>query len=156
MKSEIIKKGFFVILRLILGGIMVYGGYQKFAKPLPAPTDIITEIQSQDAEKTQKLLNNPNKLIIKNYIFGMKQTGYLWQVLGVCELVFGLMILSQYLSFVGALMLFPITLNIFFFHTFLTPDNTMGVIEGITFLCINILLITKEYDKFRPLLWIKL
>jgi uncharacterized membrane protein len=85
----------------------------------------------------------------------MKQTGYFWQLLGICEITFGLMILSQYLSFLGALMLFPITLHIFLFHVFLTPDNPVGILEGVVLLLINFLLIAKEYKKFKPLLWVK-
>jgi len=153
MNKKTIKTIFFVTIRLILGGIMLYGGYQKFAKPMPEPTQIITEIEK---DGSQKLTENTNKLIIKNYIFGMKQTGYFWQLLGVCEIVFGLMILSQYLSFVGAIMLFPITLHIFLFHIFLTPDNPVGILEGIGLLLINFLLIAKEYKKFQTLLWIKI
>lgn len=123
MNSNTINKIFFVVIRLMLGGIMLYGGYQKFAKPLPKPTQMITQIETEGSEK---LKEKPAVLVIKNYIFGMKQTGYFWQLLGICEIVFGLMILSQYMSFVGALMLFPITLHIFLFHTFLTPSNTVG------------------------------
>ena len=134
---------------------MLYGGYQKFAKPLPNPTQIITEIEEGGKQKIAALKEKPNKLIIKNYIFGMKQTGYFWQLLGVCEIIFGLMILSQYLSFVGALMLIPITLHIFLFHIFLTPDNSVGILEGVVLLLINFLLIAKEYKKIKSLLWIK-
>ncbi|WP_338815587.1 DoxX family protein (plasmid) [Bernardetia sp. Wsw4-3y2] len=152
MNSKTIKNIFFITIRLILGGIMLYGGYQKFAKPLPEPTQMITQIEK---EGSQKLREKPNILVIKNYIFGMKQTGYFWQLLGICEIVFGLMILSQYLSFVGALMLIPITLHIFLFHLFLEPDDTAELFQTGGFLVINILLIAKEYKKFKPLLWIK-
>ncbi len=152
MNSKTIKNIFFITIRLILGGIMLYGGYQKFAKPLPEPTQMITQIER---EGSQKLKENSDKLIIKNYIFGMKQTGYFWQLLGICEIAFGLMILSHYMSFVGALMLVPITLHIFLFHLFLEPDDTAELFQTGGFLAINIILIAKEYKKFKPLLWIK-
>ncbi len=152
MNSTTIKTIFFITIRLILGGIMLYGGYQKFAKPLPEPTQMIIQIET---EGSQKLKENLNVLIIKNYIFGMKQTGYFWQLLGICEIVFGLLILSQYMSFLGALMLIPITLHIFLFHLFLEPDDTAELFQTGGFLLINILLIAKEYKKFQPLLWIK-
>lgn len=155
MNSKTIKTIFFVTIRLILGGIMLYGGYQKFAKPLPEPTQMITEIEKEGSQKIKELKEKPNILVIKNYIFGMKQTGYFWQLLGICEIVFGLMILSQYLSFVGALMLIPITLHIFLFHLFLEPNDTAELFQTGGFLAINIILIAKEYKKFKPLLWIK-
>ena len=44
------------------------------------------------------------------YISGAKQTGYFWEVLGICELLFGLLLILQGTSFVGALFLLPITL----------------------------------------------
>lgn len=152
MNSKTIQNIFFITIRLILGGIMLYGGYQKFAKPLPKPTQMITQIEMEGG---QKLTEKPNILVIKNYIFGMKQTGYFWQLLGICEIVFGLLILSQYMSFVGALMLIPITLHIFLFHLFLEPDDTAELFQTGGFLLINILLIAKEYKKFQPLLWVK-
>ncbi len=33
MNSKTIQTIFFIAIRFILGGIMLYGGYQKFAKP---------------------------------------------------------------------------------------------------------------------------
>ncbi len=119
---------------------------------LPEPTQMITQIET---EGSKELKENPDKLIIKNYIFGMKQTGYFWQLLGICEIIFGLMILSQYMSFVGALMLFPITLHIFLFHLFLEPNDIAELFQTGGFLAINSLLLAKEYKKFRSLLWIK-
>ena len=99
--------------------------FETFLKmPLPEPTQMITQIETEGSKKIQEIKENPNKLIIKNYIFGMKQTGYFWQLLGTCEIVFGLMILSQYMSFLGALMLFQLPF-IFFYFTFSLPPTTL-------------------------------
>ena len=95
----------FIIFRIFLGGFMIYGGIQKFAKPSPTPIEVVekaNKFKSPEKENTlQKVL----------YINGAKQTGYFWQVLGVCELLFGLLLILQGTGFIGALFLLPITLN---------------------------------------------
>lgn len=110
----------YFLISLYVGGFMLYGGYQKFAKPLPAPTQMIETFEKEGATK----MKQDQKLIIRNYVFGMKQTGYFWQFLGFCELLFGLMVLSQYFRFLGAVMLMPITVQIFLFHLFLEFHDT--------------------------------
>jgi len=139
----------FIIFRLFLGGFMIYGGIQKFQKPLPTPIEVVEKAQkfsSPDQESTlQKVL----------YINGAKQTGYFWQVLGICELLFGLLLVLQGTGFIGALFLLPITLHIFLFHLFLEIEDLLELIQtGVLFL-INILLVLREKDKWKHLLWIK-
>ncbi len=142
----------FVIIRFALGGMMLWGGYQKFAKPIPNPLQIIEQIEK---EGTEKLREDINTLKIRNYIFGLKQTDYFWQLLGVCEILFGLMLISQFMGFAGAVMLIPITLHIFLFHLFLEPDDTNELIQtGLLFFA-NMVLVAKEFPKWKMLVWIK-
>ena len=89
------------------------------------------------------------------YINGAKQTGYFWQVLGVCELLFGLLLILQGTGFIGALFLLPITLNIFLFHLFLEPDDIKELIQTSALFGINIALVLKEREKWKHFLWIK-
>ncbi len=139
----------FIILRIGLGGMMVYGGIQKFQKPNPTPLEVVakaSKFQGPDQENTlQKVL----------YINGMKQTGYFWQILGICELLFGLLLILQRTSFIGALFLLPITLHIFLFHLFLESDEVGELLLTSGYLIVNIALITKEYKQWKKLLWIK-
>jgi uncharacterized membrane protein YphA (DoxX/SURF4 family) len=130
---------------------MLYGGYQKFTKPLPPPTQMIQNFEEQGAEKMKK----DDKLVIRNYIFGLKQTGYFWQLLGICEILFGLMMLSQYLRFIAAVMLMPIVLHIFLFHLFLEPHEKLELIQTALLFIGNIALIAKEFDKWKALVVIK-
>lgn len=146
------KKGIqilFILLRLLLGGMMVYGGIQKFQKPIPKPVEVVEtakKFTSPEKESTlQKIL----------YISGAKQTGYFWQVLGICELLFGLLLILQGTSFVGAVLLLPITLHIFLFHLFLEKDEIRELIQTGALFAINILLVLKEYKTWKHLLWIK-
>ncbi len=139
----------FILFRLFLGGMMIYGGIQKFEKPIPSPAEVLVKAQkfssSEKEETLQKIL----------YISGAKQTGYFWQVLGICELLFGLLLLAQGTGFIGALFLLPITLHIFLFHLFLESDELEELIQTGLLFVINIGLILREKDKWWSLLWIK-
>ncbi|PIA78824.1 DoxX protein [Gaetbulibacter sp. 4G1] len=139
----------FIIFRLALGGFMIYGGIQKFQKPIPEPIEVVEKAQkftSPDKENTlQKIL----------YISGTKQTGYFWQVLGVCELLFGLLLIIQGTGFIGAIFLLPITLHIFLFHLFLETDEIAELIQTGGLFVINIALVLREQEKWKHLVWIK-
>ncbi|XLS28867.1 DoxX family membrane protein [Flavobacteriaceae bacterium M23B6Z8] len=139
----------FILMRLFLGGMMVYGGIQKFQKPIPSPVEVV--------EKAQKFTGAEDKSTLQKvlYINGAKQTGYFWQVLGICELLFGLLLLLQGTGFLGALFLLPITLHIFLFHIFLEADELGELFQTGALFAINILLVLKERNKWKHLLWIK-
>ena len=139
----------YIALRLVLGGMMIYGGIQKFSKPMPTPQEVVEKAQKFSTPEKE----NTQKIIL--YINGMKQTGYFWELLGICELLFGLLLILQYTSLVGALLLLPITLHIFLFHLFLEPDEFGELLQTAGLFLINIALVVKERDKIKPLLWIK-
>ncbi|PHS67960.1 MAG: DoxX protein [Flavobacterium sp.] len=139
----------FIVFRLALGGFMIYGGIQKFQKPIPEPIEVVEKAQkfaSPEKESTlQKIL----------YISGAKQTGYFWQVLGICELLFGLLLIVQGTGFIGAIFLLPITLHIFLFHLFLEADEVGELIQTGALFFINTALVLREKEKWKHLLWIK-
>lgn len=139
----------YIVLRLLLGGFMIYGGIQKFQKPIPTPVEVVEKAEkftSPEKENTlQKIL----------YISGAKQTGYFWEVLGICELLFGLLLILQGTSFVGALFLLPITLHIFLFHLFLEADELPELFQTFGLFAVNIALVLKERRHWQHLLWIK-
>ena len=139
----------YIILRLVLGGFMIYGGFQKFEKTIPQPNEVV--------EKAKKFtsLEQQNTLQKILYISGAKQTGYFWQVLGICELLFGFLLILQGTGFIGALFLLPITLHIFLFHLFLESDEIGELVQTGGLFLINILLVLKEKEKWKHLLWIK-
>lgn len=139
----------FIIFRIFLGGFMIYGGVQKFENQNPTPIEVVDKAEkfkSPEKENTlQKIL----------YISGAKQTGYFWQVLGICELLFGFLLILQGTGFIGALFLLPITLHIFLFHIFLEPEEISELIQTGALFGINIALVLKEREKWKHLLWIK-
>ncbi|MEX0359499.1 MAG: DoxX protein, partial [Allomuricauda sp.] len=46
----------FIILRLILGGMMVYGGIQKFQKPIPSPIEVVEKAEKFKAPEKESTL----------------------------------------------------------------------------------------------------
>ncbi|MBC9795613.1 DoxX family membrane protein [Sinomicrobium weinanense] len=136
-----------IVLRLILGGMLVYGGFAKFSKPVPEPTQIIEQVQ-----KGEDLTSNIDLLKMRNYIFGMKQTGYFWPFLGIVEFLAGILLLSQVFGALGAIVALPVTLNIFLFHFFLKPGDMPGLLQTLGLLAINIWLIAAAYSRWKPLL----
>lgn len=129
--------------------MMIYGGIEKFEKPIPSPAEVLEKAQQFSAPEKESTLQ---KVL---YISGSKQTGYYWQLLGICELVFGLLLILQGTGFIGALFLLPITLHIFLFHLFLEADEVWGLLKTTALFLINILLVLKEKPKWKHLLWIK-
>ncbi|MFY7958043.1 MAG: DoxX protein [Flavobacterium macrobrachii] len=137
----------FIIFNLILGGMMIYGGMKKFEKPSPSPTEIVEKVKAG-----QEVAPSVEILKIKNYIFGMKQTGYFWQFLGIVELLVGLLLISQRFSLLGAIMALPVTIHIFLFHLFLEPHEIGELIQMTFLLIINLLIIAKGYKHWKGIL----
>lgn len=139
----------FIIFRLFLGAVMIGGGINKFKKSTPSAAEVVQRAQtllSPDQEDTlQKVL----------YINGSQQTGYFWQLLGICELLFGVLLVLQRTSLIGALFLLPITLNIFLFHLFLEADEIGELAYTGLLFFLNIALVLKEKEQWKHLLWIK-
>ncbi|PKQ62954.1 DoxX protein [Raineya orbicola] len=135
-----------IIVSLFLGWTLFWGGVRKFSKPLPAPTAQIEAFKKGELEKIDEAT-----LKIKNYIFGMKQTGYFWQFLGVSEILAGLLLFSQFFRFAGATIALPMTIQIFLFHLYLEPHEVGELIETAFMLLINVWLIAFEYPKWKHL-----
>lgn len=142
------KRYLFIALNLILGGMMFYGGIKKFEKPTPPPTEIIDTVKSgQEVAPTVEILK------IKNYIFGMRQSGFFWEFLGIAELLAGILLISQVFARVGAFVALPLTINIFLFHLFLEPHEVGELLQTLGLLVINLVLIAESYRIWKPLLW---
>lgn len=127
--------------------MMIYGGMKKFEKPSPSPTEIVEKVKAGE-----EVAPSVEILKIKNYIFGMKQTGYFWQFLGIVELLVGLLLISQRFSLLGAIMALPVTIHIFLFHLFLEPHEIGELIQMTFLLIINLLIIAKGYKHWKGIL----
>jgi uncharacterized membrane protein YphA (DoxX/SURF4 family) len=128
-----------VILRMALGGLFTYGGVQKF---IPKPARLQTEASVELP---------PYVVKIKAYIGGLKQTDYFWPMLGIVEIVGGVLLMSQFLALLGAVILVPVTLNIFLFHAFLEPHDTGELLMTSLYLLANLTIIGWYYPSLKPL-----
>lgn len=147
LSSSIVSYSF-VLIRVVLGVLFIYAGFTKFSKELPTPTETIEKLSGYVEKDNQKYFS------IVSYIDGIKHTGFAYQLLGISEILFGLLILIQFTSFVGAIFLIPITLHIFLFHVFLKWDEKIEVVyTGALFLA-NLFLLFKEKDRWKKLIWI--
>jgi len=135
-----------IILNLYVGGFLIYGSAGKF-KETPKVTEIVDKVKSGE-----EVAPSEDILKIKNYIFGMKQTGYMWPFLGIMELLAGVLLISQVFSRIGAFIALPLTTNIFLFHLFLEGHEVGELIQTLGLLVANIVLIAASYKLWKPLL----
>lgn len=131
-------KIFIIAVRIALGLLFVYGGVQKFI-PKPPRTPSAANVELPD-----------HVVKIKAFIGGMKETGYFWPFLGAVEILCGLLLLSQVFSLLGAVMLLPVTLNIFLFHLFLELHEPGELVMTGLYLIGNLILIGYAYPKLKP------
>ncbi len=131
-----------ISIRLGLGLLFVYAGSQKFNQEERKPK---TETQVQSISKPLP----PNVVKIKAYIGGLKQTGYFWPMLGIAEILCGLLLLSQVFALLGAVMLVPLTLNIFLFEVFLGDGDLIELITHGLYLVGNLLLLCYAWPRLK-------
>ena len=134
-----------LVLRLFLGTIMIIAGSGKFLKTSPTPIEVVEKASKED------ILSSTSTLQKVLYINGLKQTGFFWETVAICELLFGIFLILYRTYFVGALFLLPITLQIFLFHLFLEADEIGELIYCGFLLLINITLIFIEKDRWKSL-----
>ena len=136
MKNKIIK-GLMTGVKIGLGVLFIYAGIQKF-NPAPRP---------QASGYEAKLPDHVIKM--KELIGGMKQSSYFWEMVGIAEIVCGILLVSQVLAVLGAVMLVPVTLNIFLFHAMLEPHDTMEFLLTGAYLIANIGILAYHFPQLK-------
>jgi uncharacterized membrane protein YphA (DoxX/SURF4 family) len=133
------------ILSIILAIFMIEGGIDKFSGSKVDAEKTISKINKYSLEK--------NEVVIQKILFisGMKQTGYLWELIGFSEILFGLMIIIKRTRIIGAILLLPVTLNILLFHAFLEPDEILSLFHVALLFLINSIIIIFNRNKVKPL-----
>lgn len=135
------------LLSLILGIILINGGIKKFKGQTVGPRHHLENIKNGDWD------NTPDHVLrIRNYIFGMKQTGYFWQFLGISELLAGLLLATQLYRLIGLIISVPVTLQILLFHIFLEPHDIGELIYTALMFAVNIGLIAFHYPDWKGIL----
>ena len=135
----------FIILRFFLGGVMISSGAGKFFKPISNATEVVEKVNNET------ISNNTMTLQKVLYIGGLKQTGYFWEVVAFCELLFGIFLIFYRSYFLGTLFLLPITLQIFLFHLFLESDEVGELVYCGLLFAANITLIFVEKNRWKGL-----
>ena len=122
MKEKVV-----LAVRILFGLMFVNAGLNKFLSYMPMP---------EMTEQAGALMG----------AFGA--TGYMFLLIAVTELFAGVLILTKKYSALGAVLMMPITVNIFLFHAFLDPA---GLAMSIVLLGINIFLLYSQKKSFYPL-----
>jgi uncharacterized membrane protein YphA (DoxX/SURF4 family) len=135
----------FIVLRLFLGGVMISAGAGKFFKPISNVTEVVKKINDENISSSTMTLQ---KVL---YIDGLKQTGYFWEVVAFCELLFGIFLIFYRSYFLGSLFLLPITLHIFLFHLFLEPDEVGELVYCGLLFAVNVALMFMEKNRWKVL-----
>lgn len=136
-----------LIFSLILGAMLLYGGFGKFSKPIPTPTAVVIKAQKFQSIEQHTTLQ---KIL---YINGLQQTNYFWQFLGVMQIICGLLIISQVFTLFGAIMAFPIVINIFLFHLFLEFDEPIELVKVGGLLTINCWLMFTARKQLKSIMY---
>ncbi|MFD2288093.1 DoxX family membrane protein [Pedobacter petrophilus] len=118
-----------IIIRVLLGGMYLFASIPYFLKIMP------TEMPPMTADQT-------------TFMAGLTASVYLMPLIKATELVSGILLLIGRTAPLGALIIFPVTLNIFLYHAFLGPKQLPMVAVMLIF---NVLLFFAYRQKYLPL-----
>jgi uncharacterized membrane protein YphA (DoxX/SURF4 family) len=115
------------IVRLVLGIMLVIFGSNKFLHfiPLPPPTGSAGDFMNS-----------------------LGATGYIFPIVGILEVVIGIMLLFKKWVAFALVLLAPISINILLFHLFL---DIPGVSAALLVAILNGVLIYKHWKQYTPL-----
>lgn len=91
-----------IIVRVLLGLMFLFASVSYFLNLFEAP---------------------PMEGDVKKFNEGMAASGYLFQLVKAIELICGLAFLTGFFVPLAAVVILPITVNIFLFHAFLGPEG---------------------------------
>lgn len=115
------------LMRILLGIILLVFGLNKFLNFISAPA------LPENAEA---------------FITSLATTGYVLQVVGVIEILIGLLLLiNKWVAF-ALVVLVPISVNILLFHLFL---DIPGISGALLVTILNGILMYKLWPKYKPL-----
>jgi len=121
------KEKLITVIRFLLGLMMVNAGLNKFFHYIP---------MSEMSQSAMDLMG----------AFGASE--YMLPLIAITEIVAGVLLLTKRYVAVGAVLMMPITVNIFLFHMFL---DTAGMGMGVVLLLINIAILVSEKKRLYPM-----
>lgn len=122
------KEKVLMVFRILFGLLMVNSGLNKFLQYMPMP-----EMTPEAGALMGAFL----------------EAGYMFPLVAVVELLAGAMIISKRFNALGAVLIMPITVNIFLIHTVLDPA---GFVMGAILLVLNIWFLLDDKEKFNDLI----
>jgi hypothetical protein len=84
------------------------------------------------------------------FLSSLYETGYLWQLIGIINLVAGFLLIINRYTLLSLLVLLPVTVNILLFHIFFF--TTEGLFVGIPMFVLNIWCMWQYRSHFNQLL----
>jgi uncharacterized membrane protein YphA (DoxX/SURF4 family) len=121
------KNKIFTGARIFFGFMMVNSGLNKFLNYMPIP---------EMTESAEALMG---ALVASIYIFPL---------VAIVELLAGGLIITKKYNALGAVLMMPVTINIFLIHTVLNPT---GIILSLVLLLINLWILIENKSKFTTL-----
>ncbi|MFC3559364.1 DoxX family membrane protein [Pedobacter jamesrossensis] len=118
-----------IIIRVLLGAMYLFASVSYFMKYMPAG-------QQMSADQT-------------TFMAGVMASVYLMPLIKITELVSGILLLIGRTAPLAALIIFPITLNIFLYHAFLGPKELPMVALMLIF---NLFLFFAYRKKYLPII----
>jgi uncharacterized membrane protein YphA (DoxX/SURF4 family) len=121
------KNKIFTGARILFGFMMVNSGLNKFLNYMPIPE------MTESAEALMVALG---------------ASIYVLPLVAIVELLAGGLIITKKYNALGAVLMMPVTINIFLIHTVLNPT---GIILSIMLLLINLWILIENKSKFTTL-----
>lgn len=119
-----------IVVRVLLAGMYLFASIPFFLKIMPG------EMPAMSAAQT-------------TFMTGLTASVYLMPLIKGTELISGILLLIGRTAPLGALLIFPVTLNIFLYHAFLGPKELP--IVGVM-LIFNVFLFFAYRQKYLPIL----
>jgi uncharacterized membrane protein YphA (DoxX/SURF4 family) len=120
-----------IIVRVLMGLLLLFGASVYFLNLFPQP----------------ELTGNT-----KIFMDGVNASKYLMPFIKITEFLCGIAFISGYFVPLAAVVLAPITLNIFLYHAFVAPE---GLPVAIFLLLGNLFLGYANWEKYQPMLKVK-
>lgn len=136
LKSSIFAQIFIIYTRYLIGAAFVFAS--------------IVKIKGERFMTDMRMIENSPIHSVGHMFETLYQSGLYWKFLGWGQLIAAFFLMIQRFSKLGAIMFFPIILNIFF----ITASYEFGGTIYITSLMLmaNIALLTWDWDELKPLI----
>lgn len=122
------KEKVLMVFRILFGLMMVNSGLNKFLQYMPMP---------EMSPEAGALMG------------AFMESVYMFPLVAAVELVAGALIITKRFNALGAVLMMPITVNIFFIHAVLDPA---GFVMGAVLLALNIWFLVENKEKFNALI----